>query len=399
MTINDAMQQAIRCHRAGQFPEAEKLYRGILVTHPDQPDANHNLGLLAMQAGQLAKALPYLENAWKINPQKEQFCLTLTECLLKSGRSDDALQLIKDAVQRKNFASPTASRLLQLATSIVESERPSLPIEHELFTLFRTGHHAALEEKLTLLSNQYPNWRAGWDMLCTTLQIQGKDSDGALERAMELMPDNANACSNQQKVFCVGANKTGTTSLEHVLKNLGLIIGNQGQAEMLVHDWAKQNYQRIIRYCQSANAFQDVPFSLHDTFEAMDGAFPGSKFILTVRNNADEWFDSLVRFHSKIVGKGRVPTVDDLRQHKYRYPGFLLDVLRLSYGADESVLYNRKVYVRYYEEHNNKIKEYFKDRPDDLLVLNVGDADAMERLLSFLGYPYTGQKMPHLNQS
>ncbi len=398
MTINESLQQAVHFHQAGQLQEAETLYRDILQIQPNQPDANHNLGVLAMQVGQPALGLPYLQNAWKINSYKEQFCLTLTECLLKLDRSSDALRIIKNAIQRKGFNSAQAGRLLQLATSIVVGERPALSIEQEVSTLFKAGRHAALEERLTFLMNQYPNWGAGWDTLCTTLQIQGKNAEGALQRALQLMPDNANA-NNKRKVFCIGANKTGTTSVERVFRNLGLIVGNQAQAEMLRHDWAKQDYRRIIRYCRSAEAFQDVPFSFDGTFLAMDEAFPGSKFILTVRNDADEWYESLVRFHSKIVGKGRIPTADDLRQFNYRYPGFVLDSFRLKYGADESKLYDREMYVQGYEEHNNKIKKYFKDRPDDLLVLNVGEPDAMERLLIFLGYPYMGQKMPHLNSS
>ncbi|MDO8206576.1 MAG: sulfotransferase [Gallionella sp.] len=399
MNINDALQKAVHCHQAGQLQAAEELYRSILQIQPNQPDANHNLGLIAIHVGMPASGLPYLQNAWKINPHKEQFCLTLTECLLTMERPGDALQIIKNAVEQKSFNSAQARHLLQLATSIVEGERPALSVELKLSTLFSAGHHAALEEKLTPLLDQHPSWGAGWDMLCTTLQIQGKDSGSALERAVQFKPDNTDAHSSQQKVFCIGANKTGTTSVEHVLRSLGLTVGNQEQAEMLVFDWAERDYRRIIKYCQSAQAFQDVPFSLHGTFQVMDDAFPGSKFILTVRNNVDQWFGSLVRFHTAIVGKGRIPTADDLRQFNYRYPGFMLDVLRLSYGADKSTLYNRDVYSQYYEDHNNQVKEYFKERPDDLLILNVEEPDAMERLVKFLGYPYTGQKMPHLNTS
>jgi len=36
---------------------------------------------------------------------------------------------------------------------------------------------------------------------------------------------------------------------------------------------------------------------------------------------------------------------------------------------------------------------------DDLLVLNVGMPEAMERLCKFLNIPYNGEKMPALNQS
>jgi hypothetical protein len=205
--------------------------------------------------------------------------------------------------------------------------------------------------------------------------------------------------SKKRKVFCIGANKTGTTSMEAVFRSLGLKVGRQDTAELLIHDWAKQDYRRIIKYCRSADAFQDLPFSYPGTYEAVDNAFPGSRFVLTVRRSANEWFDSLVRFHTTIVGKGRIPTADDLRQFRYRYPGFLWDVARLRYGADESTLYSRELYTRCYEEHNRQVREYFKARPDDALELNVADDDAMERLLTFLGYPYSGEKMPHKNPS
>jgi hypothetical protein len=205
--------------------------------------------------------------------------------------------------------------------------------------------------------------------------------------------------SKRRKAFCIGANKTGTTSMAAVFKSLGLKVGKQSTAELLLHDWAKQDYRRIIKYCRWADAFQDLPFSYPGTYEAMDKAFPGSRFILTVRKDADEWFQSLVRFHTKLVGKGRIPTVDDLRTFPYRYPGFLWDVARLRYGVDESTLYSRELYIRCYEEHNRKVREYFHDRPADFLEVNIADEDAMERLVRFLGYAYSGQKMPHENPS
>lgn len=200
-------------------------------------------------------------------------------------------------------------------------------------------------------------------------------------------------------MFCVGANKTGTTSMQIALRKLGYRIGNQAKAELLIKDWARGDFQKIVAYCRGANAFQDVPFSYPNTFRVMDAEFPGSKFILTLRSSTDEWYESLVRFHTKLVGKGRIPTVDDLRQFGYRYPGFLWDAARLRYGADESKLYDREHYGHCYEEHNRAVMEHFKDRPNDLLVLNVSDANAMERLMTFLGYPYNGEKMPHANAS
>jgi hypothetical protein len=201
------------------------------------------------------------------------------------------------------------------------------------------------------------------------------------------------------KIFCVGANKTGTTTVAAVFRSLGLRVGTQALAELLLHDWARKDYRNIIRYCRFAEAYQDIPFSYPDTYRALDTAFPGSKFILTVRDDAEKWFESLTRFHTKIVGKNRLPTADDLREFPYRYRGFLWNAMRLRYSEDEALLYDRDFYIQCYEAHNNAVREYFKHRPGDLLELNVAEPDAMERLLAFLGYPYSGQQMPHMNSS
>ena len=71
----------------------------------------------------------------------------------------------------------------------------------------------------------------------------------------------------------------------------------------------------------------------------------------------------------------------------------------LDLGDDESLLYNREAYIAGYLHHNRSVTDYFRHRPDDLLVLNVGDADAMQRLCGVLGVPYRGQQMPHMNRT
>jgi tetratricopeptide (TPR) repeat protein len=202
-----------------------------------------------------------------------------------------------------------------------------------------------------------------------------------------------------RKVFCVGRNKTGTTSMEAALHSLGFRMGLQARGEMLRGDWAQRDFSRILALCRTADAFQDVPFSLKNTFEAVDGGFPGSRFILTVRDTPEQWFDSLVRFHTRIVNKGRIPTADDLREFAYRYKGDLWDGFVQRYGDDERLLYDRDLYIASYLDHNRSATEYFRHRPRDLLVINVGQPDAMQALCEFLQVPYRGQRMPHMNRS
>lgn len=203
----------------------------------------------------------------------------------------------------------------------------------------------------------------------------------------------------KNKVFCIGQNKTGTTTVEAVLKSLGYKMGDQSKGEMLFKEWQVRDFKNIVKLCKTADAFQDIPFSNDFTYTVLDYAFPKSKFILTVRNNKDEWYESITRFHTKLVGKNRLPTADDLKEFGYRYKGFLWDAQQVKYGVDETTVYDYKIYTDQYELHNQRVKEYFKYRPQDLLILNLSEENAMERLYTFLGVDYNGEDMPHLNAS
>lgn len=201
------------------------------------------------------------------------------------------------------------------------------------------------------------------------------------------------------KVFCIGRNKTGTTSIAEALASLGYKVGDQAAAELLMDDWGQRDFHRLIDYCKTADAFQDVPFSLDFTYPVLDYAFPGSKFILTIRNSGAEWYESLTRFHSKAFCNGRLPTADDLKAVNYREPGWLWKAHTMIYGNDESNLYHRENYIKHYEDYNARVLEYFKHRPQDLLVLNLSESDSMARLACFLGVEASDMAMPHLNAS
>ena len=46
MTVEQALKEALRLQEARQYPQAEALYRQILVHNPNQPDTLHLLGVL-----------------------------------------------------------------------------------------------------------------------------------------------------------------------------------------------------------------------------------------------------------------------------------------------------------------------------------------------------------------
>jgi len=200
------------------------------------------------------------------------------------------------------------------------------------------------------------------------------------------------------KVFCIGRNKTGTTSLEKALRDLGYIVGDQATAELLIHDYARRDFRSIVEYCRTAEAFQDIPFSLPYTYQIVDYAFPGSKFILSVRDDEDEWYRSMIRFQQKRLGiQGRI-TKEDLLKDPYRYEGFIWEVNRILYYTPEDDPYSERVVKEHYLRHNEDVTKYFEFR-NDLLVVNLKETGSYHRFCAFLEVEPVYAEFPWLNRS
>jgi len=117
LTIEQTLQLGVAAHKDGKLEEAEQFYRGILQSHPLHPDANHNLGVLAVSVNKTNAALPLFKTALEANPKIEQFWLSYIDSLIKTEEIDNARGVIADARQ----AGVTAEKL-QLIDERLESE-------------------------------------------------------------------------------------------------------------------------------------------------------------------------------------------------------------------------------------------------------------------------------------
>jgi len=208
-----------------------------------------------------------------------------------------------------------------------------------------------------------------------------------------------NSVSKNRKVFCIGLNKTGTTSLAKALEELGYDLGDLAAAEALLEDWARRDFHRIIEYCQTADVFRDIPFSLDFTYQALDAAYPDSKFILTVRNSTEEWYHSLTQYHSKLFGRGSLPDEKCLAEAPYHSKGWVLRAMQLIANPPPGNLYCKQTLMQVYELHNMMATKYFRNRPDDLLVLNVSEPAAYRQLCAFLRHSVVRESFPWENRT
>ena len=157
----------------------------------------------------------------------------------------------------------------------------------------------------------------------------------------------------------------------------------------------------MFLYCHTAQAFQDVPFSLPFTFQALDLHFPGSRFILSMRDNPEQWYRSVINSYSVLFAQGRPPSLADLKAASYLSPGWLYraHLLMHDIAPDDPDPFNRERLVAGYEQHNRAVREYFRHRPQDLLVLNVAEPGAYQKLCAFLGKPALEKDFPWQNKT
>ncbi|MDB4039751.1 tetratricopeptide repeat protein, partial [Planktomarina temperata] len=97
LTIDQALQQGVEAHKAGQAQEADRLYTAILKAQPKHPDANHNMGVLAVGVGKVQEALPLFKTALEANPSIGQFWLSYIDALIKLGKLADAKAVLDQA--------------------------------------------------------------------------------------------------------------------------------------------------------------------------------------------------------------------------------------------------------------------------------------------------------------
>lgn len=201
------------------------------------------------------------------------------------------------------------------------------------------------------------------------------------------------------KVFSIGFNKTGTTSLEAILQEYNFRMPYQGtQEKILTTSASKLEYRKIRGFIDKFDAFQDLPFSNGMFFIACDALFPNSKFILTVRDE-DEWFRSLLRFHKKVFqfDDEKSLSEDFLKkitlgvEEEYVYKAMkrMITIVDENYIPTPrwDLLYNEEYFKYIYRERNKNIVRYFSERPDKLLIVDLTKEKDTEKICNFLNIP------------
>ena len=167
------------------------------------------------------------------------------------------------------------------------------------------------------------------------------------------------------KIFCIGLSRTGSVSLNEALITLGF-------RSRFIFDGEEDLQGELADF----DAFTHTPMAAK--FKEMDERFPHSKFILNIRNDREAWLKSCEKRVGMVVKK-----TDAMKK-----------VLMRTYGT---IVFDREMYNSAYERHMENVLNYFADRKDDLLLIDITSGEGYEKLCPFLGKAMINEPLPRKN--
>ena len=201
LTIKEALQKGIEAHKAGKVQEADHYYTMILKANLKHPDANHNMGVLAVGVGKVKVALPFFKTALEANPSIGQFWLSYIDCLIKLERMDDAKAVLEQAKSKGAKGEKFDKLEKQLSFSTSSSSNAQDPPQESLrslVNLYRQGEYQQALYNASQLLKQFANSYDLYNILGAANQGLGnlEEAIEAYNKALSVNPDYAEAYNN-----------------------------------------------------------------------------------------------------------------------------------------------------------------------------------------------------------
>ena len=259
LTVDQALQQAVKAQKAGKVQEAYRLYTAILKAQPKHPDANHNMGLLAVGVGKVQVALSFFKTALEANPKTAQFWLSYIDALIELERFVDA-RIVLDQAKSKGAGGDgfeqLATRLNELehepAKASQKNSEPSQDQFQSLINFFKQGRLQQAQEQAETLVQQFPKSSVLHNLQGAILKGMGQfdQAIASFKKALTIKPDYAEAAYN------LGTTLYGQGKLEEAIQgyrkaiaikpdyakayyNMGNALREQGKLEETIEAYNK----------------------------------------------------------------------------------------------------------------------------------------------------------------
>ena len=195
LTLKEALLKGIEAHKAGKVQEADQYYTAILKAMPNHPDANHNMGILAVGLGKVQEALPFFKTALEVNPSIAQFWTSYIDALIKLNLVADAKAVLDEAKSKgvKGDGFEELEKRLGLYSESKNDRKD--PPKHQYQNLINLYTQGQFQEALTQgsqLLKDFPNSINLYSIIGAAYKGLGKLEEAieACNKALSLKPDS-----------------------------------------------------------------------------------------------------------------------------------------------------------------------------------------------------------------
>ena len=201
ITLEQALQKGVEAHKAGKVQEADACYTAVLKSQPKHPDANHNMGVLAVGIGKIEQALPFFKTALEVNPSIAQYWLSYIDALIKLDRMADAKAVLEQAkskgAQGDGF-DQIEKKLGSSGTPIADVPDPPQNQIQPLINLYTKGQYQEALTQAEQLLIKFPESLILYNIIGAANKGLGnlEEAIEAYTKALSINPDFAKAYNN-----------------------------------------------------------------------------------------------------------------------------------------------------------------------------------------------------------
>ena len=206
LTLDQALQKGIEAHKAGQVQDADRYYTAILKANPKHPDANHNLGVLAVGVGKAEEALPFFKTALEVNSNIAQYWLSYIDALIKLDRIADAKEVFEQAKStgaKGDGFDQVEKRLGSSTSKNSGTQEPSGDQFQSIVNLYTQGQYQEALTQASQVLKQFPNSINLYNIIGAVNKGLGKLDEAieAYKKALTIKPDYPEAYNNMGVVL------------------------------------------------------------------------------------------------------------------------------------------------------------------------------------------------------
>ena len=259
--IEEALKRAITAQRNGNTVEADRYYTAILKVQSDHPDANHNLGILAMEMQLKDIAFPLFAKAINANPKFIQFYLTYIQALISVNEIAQSKNIIQQG-RDNQLSEPEIEKLIQFREKLICTKTQNLPPREKVDEILALYENGDLEEVIKQAENvllQYPK-ASNLMSICGAAYAKSSQFQKATDfynKAIKINPNSAEIYNNLGNVLhSMGSDDAAIQQFNKAIEinpNFAEAYNNLGNSLKVLNEFANAEsaFKQAIRVNKS----------------------------------------------------------------------------------------------------------------------------------------------------